>query len=57
MVNECWVNKLIIYEFTGVLIENSGCIVDLRKYITKTLVLYFGTEAIQHFPLESLIRI
>ena len=49
--------KLIIYEFTGVLIENSGCIVDLRKYITKTLVLYFGTEAIQHFPLESLIRI
>lgn len=44
--------KLIIYEFTGVLIENSGCIVDLRKYITKTLVLYFGTEAIPTFSIR-----
>ncbi|KAL6453100.1 NUS1 Dehydrodolichyl diphosphate synthase complex subunit NUS1 [Candida maltosa Xu316] len=44
--------KLIIYEFTGTLTQSTECVADLRKYITKTLTLYFGTEAIPTFSIR-----
>lgn len=46
------IGKLIIYEFTGCLSQTNDCIVDVKREITKTLTLYFGTDSIPTFSIK-----
>ncbi|KAK6869137.1 Dehydrodolichyl diphosphate synthase complex subunit NUS1, partial [Candida tropicalis] len=46
------IGKLIIYEFTGCLGQTNDCIADVKKEITKTLTLYFGTDSIPKFSIR-----
>ncbi|RCK64330.1 Dehydrodolichyl diphosphate synthase complex subunit NUS1 [Candida viswanathii] len=46
------IGKLIVYEFTGCLCQTNDCIADVKKEVTKTLTLYFGTDTIPTFSVR-----
>ncbi|KAI5960982.1 uncharacterized protein KGF55_004249 [Candida pseudojiufengensis] len=46
------ISKLIIYEYTGTLNQNSDSLFDLNKFIIKNLKTYFGSESIPTFSIR-----
>ncbi|CAI5758569.1 unnamed protein product [Candida verbasci] len=46
------IERLIIYEYSGLLSQSYDSLIDLRKYIKKNLGLYFGTDAIPTFSIK-----
>ncbi|KAK6455668.1 Decaprenyl diphosphate synthase-like protein [Scheffersomyces xylosifermentans] len=44
--------QLVIYEYNGVLINNKGNLAQLKRYISKNLTLYYGTDLVPNYSIR-----